>query len=135
MSRKLQGKAAVLEYLKKYPGRTVTEIREGLNASGFPIDSVQARLFDLEREYVMTKSQDGSQLRWTVGPRRVTPKGRSIVKIGLPSGLTDSEVQALQRHLEAARDGWLAQQGKAGLPVEDDITPDPFDSIPDSFWS
>ena len=132
--KRTQGKAAVLEYLQQHPGRTVTEIREGLNNAGFPIDSVQARLFDLEKDYIMTKSQDGSQLRWTVGPRRVTPKGRSIVKIGLPSGLMDSEVAALQAYLEAARDSWLAQKGKTGLSDEDE-SPDPFDSIPDSFWS
>ena len=54
MSRKIQGKAAVLEYLTKHPGRTVTEIREGLCSSGFPIDSVQARLFDLEKDYIMS---------------------------------------------------------------------------------
>ena len=82
----------------------------------------------------MTKEQDGSQLRWTVGPKRQQPKGRSIVKIGLPRGLTDMEVAALQRHLEGCRDGWLASTGKAGLSDEDD-SPDPFDSIPDSFWS
>ena len=133
MSKRLQGKAAVLEYLTKHPGRTVTEIREGLCSSGFPIDSVQARLFDLERDYVMTKAQDGSQLRWTVGPKRQQPKGRSIIKVGLPSGLTDREVSALQTYLEAARDSWLASQGKAGLSIEDE--PDPFDGLPDSFWS